>query len=296
MTAIVATNGSVVDAKPEEPKPAGLAQRGPTPLEPSTLGEAWELARWLGKSSIVPDAYRDNPANVLAAIYMGRDLGISPMQAMREIYVVHGRPASSALLKVALVRQSPLCLFWRLVESTGERAVFETQRVGDPAPTKHVYTLEDAKQAGLYPPSKADSNWGKRPKLMLRRRCESELADEVYPDVVKGLRTEDEADEIAASAREMGSVQRVPKTTAPVLPEPAPTVATEPKSPASPKPNLIEDVPPDEIDVFLAELKQVDDLAGMAARAEALASQGHPRRQEVLRALQARKTEIGAKR
>lgn len=176
------------------------------PLAPQSLNDVYELAKQLAASEIIPDSYRKNVPNIIAATMMGNDLGISTMQAMREIYVVYGRPASSALLKVALVRQSPLCKYWRLVESTETQATFETLREGDPEPTRLTYTLEDAKKAGLYPPSKGDSNWGKRPKLMLRRRCESELADEVYPDVVKGLRTEDEAAEMV---RDMGTVQRV---------------------------------------------------------------------------------------
>lgn len=176
------------------------------PLAPQSLNDVYELAKQLAASKIIPEHYQGNVPNIVAAAMMGNDLGISTMQAMREIYVVHGRPASSALLKVALVRQSPICKYWRMVESTEVQATFETLREGDPSPTRLTYMLEDAKKAGLYPPSKGDSNWGKRPKLMLRRRCESELADEVYPDVVKGLRTEDEAAEMV---RDMGPLRRV---------------------------------------------------------------------------------------
>lgn len=188
-----------------ETKAITTAQRV-VPLAPQSLNDVYDLAKQLAASKIIPENYQGNVPNIVAAAMMGNDLGISTMQAMRDIYVVHGRPASSALLKVALVRQSPLCKYWRLVESTETQATFETQREGDPQPTRLTYTLEDAKKAGLYPPTKPDSNWGKRPKLMLRRRCESELADEVYPDVVKGLRTEDEAAEMV---RDMGTAQRV---------------------------------------------------------------------------------------
>lgn len=264
-----ATNGVTTDTKQEQPQQPqsgaqALAQRSPTPLAPTTLGEAWEVARWLAKSTIVPESYRGVPENVLAAIYMGNDLGISPMQAMREIYVVHGRPASSALLKVALVRQSPLCRFWRLVESNDRQATFETQRVGDPEPTRHTYTLEDAKTAGLYP-GKGDSNWGKRPKLMLRRRCESELADEVYPDVVKGLRTEDEVAEIGE--REVHGGRVVSATVAPTIPASPPAAKQpEPVAPEAkpePKRSIIKDESTADnyglrVDAWLSELKQVD--------------------------------------
>lgn len=192
-----------------ETKSITTAQRV-VPLAPQSLNDVYDLAKQLAASKIIPENYQGNVPNIVAAAMMGNDLGISTMQAMREIYVVHGRPASSALLKVALVRQSPLCRYWRMVESTDKQAIFETLRDGDPAPTRHSYTLEDAKRAGLFP-GKPDRNgepsqWSKRTALMLRRRCESELADEVYPDVVKGLRTEDEAAEMV---RDMGTLQRV---------------------------------------------------------------------------------------
>jgi hypothetical protein len=236
-----------VPQKTEEQKQQQAIQRADMtraalPLLPTNLQEAWRVSEALARSSLVPKHYQGDPSNVLAAIYMGVDLGISPMQAMREIYVVEGRPSTSALLKVALVRQSPLCEFWRLVESTDTRAVFETKRIGDPAATRHEYTIDDAKKAGLYP-GKGGSNWDKRPKLMLRRRCESELCDEVYPDVVKGLRTEDEAQEIEAEV-----ISR--KITAPPAPtltevmnaravESAPVAKPEPEK-AAPEPKPAE--------------------------------------------------------
>lgn len=166
-------------------------------LMPTTLDEAWRIATALSKSSLVPPHFQNKPENVLAMIFMANDLGISATQALREIYVVEGKPSSSALLKVALVQQSSACETWDMIESTSTQATFETKRRGRKA-VRLTYTLDDAREAKLLP-AKPGSNWDKRPKLMLRRRCASELADEVYPDVVKGLRTEDEIEEIQAS-------------------------------------------------------------------------------------------------
>lgn len=190
------------DIKKTEAAPSAIG----LPLEPRTAEEASRLAIMMAQSNLVPEAYRGKPENVFVAMMMGRDLGLSTMQAMRGIYVVHGTPAASAMLLVGLVRRSGECMVWRMVESTDTHATIETQRRGDREPTRYTYTVEDAKQAGLLP-AKGDSNWAKRPRTMLRHRAESELARTVYPDVIQGLYTEDEAAELAP--REMGELARV---------------------------------------------------------------------------------------
>lgn len=299
----MSNNGEVQSTSIQKAEQAQVAPVARSmPLVPTNLEEAWRLATALSKSTLVPDAYREQPSNIMTAIMMGADLGISTTQAMREVYVVKGRPSTSALLKVALVLQSPLCEYWQLIESTDTQATFETKRRGAKQPTRHTYTLDEAKKADLYP-GQNDSSWRKRPKLMLRRRCESELADEVYPDVVKGLRTEDEAQEIEREAQ--GSRIFVESTEAPPLPPPEPKASersSEPRAPreivqemaATPesKPAVQETTSasgaPDPVDVFLAELAQaasVKDVDAMSKRAGELAPKGHPRRNDIGKAM-----------
>jgi RecT family len=284
--------------------PKALQVYAPAPLVPSNLDEAWRLSQYMAKSSLVPASYRNQPENVMIAIMMGIDLGISATQAMREVYVVEGRPASSALLKVALVKQSPLCESWDLIESTERQCTIETKRKGG-KPYRHTYTLEDARTAGLYP-GKDSSNWSKRPKLMMRRRCESELADEVYPDVTKGLRTEDEIQEIQEREIQGERVFReVVTTTAPPIPEdpPAPRVveakAVEVVKPEpvpakpreaeavtreGPKAEQIRTEGPDPVDVALTELGMLETMKAVdefGSKLSTLVPKGHPRRQEI---------------
>ena len=89
---------------------------------------------------------------------------------------------------VALVLKSGLAQYFRLVESTDTSCTYETHRKGNPEPTSHTYTIEDAKLAGLL----RNDNWLKIPKPMLRARCSSELGRIDYPDILAGLYTPDE--------------------------------------------------------------------------------------------------------
>ena len=190
-------------AAPELPslqKPA----RAPLAFIPGNMDEAWRTAEYLSKSGILPDALRGKPYDILVTIMTGTELGLSPMAAIRDIYVVKGRGYMSALLKIALVKQSPECEYFRLVESTDKKAVFETKRVGEGV-TRLEYTIEEAKQADLVDRPKGDGksgkdNWEKTPKLMLRRRCGSQLADEVYSDVVRGIHDREDLPEQTVNA------------------------------------------------------------------------------------------------
>ena len=51
--------------------------------------------------SLLPAAYRGNPANVLIAVRLGKAIGIAPAQALYDIYVVNGRPSPSATVHPA---------------------------------------------------------------------------------------------------------------------------------------------------------------------------------------------------
>lgn len=163
------------------------------PFNPSTLAEAVTMAEMLSKASIIPTPLKGKPSDVLVILLHGRELGISPMTALSEIYVVEGKPAASAALKVGLCKAKPtVCEYFRMVESTEKRATFETKRAGDPEPTRLTWTIEQAARANLL----GKTNWKGYPEAMLRSRCESALASLVYPDLVKGLSTQDELEEV----------------------------------------------------------------------------------------------------
>jgi hypothetical protein len=128
------------------------------------------------------------PEEAVVLLLTGRELGLSPMQSLRGIYVVSGRPVLSADLMVAVVRRSGLCASWRTVESTAEACTIETQRAGEEHPTRKTWTMADAKRAQVT----GKGTWSQYPAQMLRHRCAADLAREVYPDVLMGLYDPDE--------------------------------------------------------------------------------------------------------
>jgi len=181
--------GEVVDALPAEDRevmPARVepVMRGTT----MSLDEAMRFADILSNSQLVPRAFAGNPPNILMAILTGAEMGIAPMQSLRSIHVIEGRPTLSAEMMTAAAKSSPACRYFRLVESTDTVAVYETQRTEDPEPTRMSYTIEQARTAGLV----GKGNWKSHPAAMLRARCSASLARAVYPDVLAGIYTVDE--------------------------------------------------------------------------------------------------------
>lgn len=163
--------------------------------DPQTLDEGMRLAEILSRASqVLPVSLRGKPADVLVVLMTGHELGLSPMQSMRSLHVIEGKGVLSSDLLVALAKRSPACAYFRLVESTAERAIYETQRHGEPQPTRMDFTLEEAQRAGLG----AKDNWKKFPAAMLRARAGAALARAVYPDVVAGIYDPDEIPTTAA--------------------------------------------------------------------------------------------------
>lgn len=186
-------------------------------FEPSTLAEALHVSQVLVASRLLPRAIQ-TPEAAFAVIATGRELGLSAMQALRAIHIVEGKPTLSADLMVALVKRSPECSFFRMVESSAERATYETQRRGEPSPTRLSYTIEEARSAG----AATKDNWRKYPAAMLRARASSGLARAVYPDLVLGVYDPDELD-----VRDVTPPSPVTVTVEPVA-APAPTPAPAP--------------------------------------------------------------------
>lgn len=171
---------------PGEPQATAMVLRGPgsqstvvRTLEPTSLGQAFRLSQSIFESRLFPKFA--NPEAVLAVVLLGKAHGLDSIPACCAMNVIKGSPTMSAGMMVGLVKGSPQCDYFMLVESTDERATFETKRHDNPGPTRMTYTMEQAKTAGL-----SGGNYSKNPDDMLRARASSKLARAEYQDVLLG--------------------------------------------------------------------------------------------------------------
>lgn len=182
-------DGAVVNL--EKPKQSFMTLSAAGGLVPTNYEECWRIAETLSKSRLVRKDFQGQPENVMLVLMQGLELGLKPIAALTQIYVVDAVPSLSSKLKLALVRQHPVCEYITCTYSDEKKATFKAKRKDQPHPIELTFTIEEAKAAGLV----GKDNW-KYPKTMLRWRCAGHLIDLEFSDVTGGVRSYDEAREI----------------------------------------------------------------------------------------------------
>ena len=210
------TNGKPADSPVENGQPQAL-QTLPAPavpskvpvslgMAPTSLDEGWRLAQLMAKSSLVPKSFQDRPADVLVAIELGMELGLAPMQALQSIAVINGKPSMYGDGFLAIILASSLCTGHdEYFEVDGQRkdgllaedwkkdstaAVCSFSRRGRRTPIIQKFTVGMAKKAGLLAKS---GPWQEYPDRMLRMRARSWAGRDGFPDLLRGIRTMEEA-------------------------------------------------------------------------------------------------------
>lgn len=192
-------------------------ETGITIITPRSLAEAKELATTLSSARTIPESLQKSPADCMAIIMAGAELGLAPMQSIRALVLIKGKPTLSADAMGALVKsRRDVCEYLLLKHSDAVKATYATKRAGDPEPTTMSFTIDEAKAAGLA----GNDNWRKFPAAMLRARALSAICRAVYPDLLLGVY---DPDELAAEPRDVTPPRASPPTiesTATMLPPP----------------------------------------------------------------------------
>jgi hypothetical protein len=149
-------------------------------LVPASVPEVFRLAESLATSKgFVPAQYIGQPNAIAACILTGAELGMGPMESLREIHVVQGRPTLSAGAMLARAIRSGVRVEW--VCSTSTEATLRLSRDG--SSYEQSWTLEMAKRAGLLGKT---GPWQTYPDAMLRSRCISAAVRAFCPDSIGG--------------------------------------------------------------------------------------------------------------
>lgn len=190
-TTDVKTTGSEIVQ--QKKSPIGFGAQG---VQLASLEEAYRFANAIVASGFAPKGM-EKPEAVLVAIQLGAEIGLTPMAALQNTAVINGRPAIYGDAALALVRSSGL------LESYKEEEIGEAGsdahgyrvtaiRKGNQAAVE-TFTVADAKRAKLW--GKAGP-WSDYPKRMLRFRARGYVLRDLFGDILKGLRTVEEARDI----------------------------------------------------------------------------------------------------
>jgi hypothetical protein len=170
----------------------------------TTLNDDLREAAAMIASGLLP-RHLSRPEQVLIVSRMGRELGIQPLAALRQIAVIDGKPTLGAELLAGLCLTRHPGATWA-VDSSSTACTVTCSRPGSP-PSVFRWTLDDAKTAGLA----GKGPWAKYPRAMLRSRAVSEACRAIFPDVTSGVYT---PEELGADVDEDGTPQ-LPPTPAP---------------------------------------------------------------------------------
>src|SRR3954470_15176805 len=174
---------------------------------PSLLPSAHEykvyldLADQMHKSGFFPAAVK-TPAQALAIMLTGREIGVPPMMALRMIHVIDGKPGMSAELMLARFKRAGGKFEW--VATDARIATISMCPPGSSRWTPFTFTIEEAKAAEVT----GKANWKKYPAAMLRARVATLAVRAVAPEVSAGFY---DADELGAETNEAGEIEAWPE-------------------------------------------------------------------------------------
>lgn len=215
----VATSTKV--AVPKQPPP-GIALR--------SLEDVVGIATLMFKGGVMPPGI-DRPEKLAVLILAGLDVGLTPTQAAGSIMLTAGKPAIYGDGALALVRVSGLLeSIDEQVTGTGDdrRGTCKVKRKGEQERT-FTFSMGEAKRAGLIERAKDKGPWATYPDRMLIMRARGYALRDVFPDVLRGLVTAEEA--MDASASPPAQPQKYEVVSVAVMadePGPKPVAASQP--------------------------------------------------------------------
>jgi hypothetical protein len=142
---------------------------------------AAEIARPLSQTAFVPEAYQGKPGDAAAAILVGAEVGLSPMQALQGIYVIKGKPAMYARTLMAIVLAAGHEVWTE--KATANTAVVKGRRRGSERVETSEWTIARAREAGYTNNAKYKTD----PESMLLARAQAELCRRLAPDAILGM-------------------------------------------------------------------------------------------------------------
>lgn len=168
----------------------------------TNMREAFNLARTMCQAEIIPDVYKNRPADCMIAIDMANRMGVSPLMVMQSLYVVKGKPSWSGQACMSFIQANPNFtdvkpIYVGDVGSPERGCYISAKRISDGSEVKGVtVTIEMAQKEGWT----KNSKWVNMPDLMLAYRASSFFARVYCPQILMGVSVEGEIEDISAKS------------------------------------------------------------------------------------------------
>jgi hypothetical protein len=210
-------------------------------FDPAKFDHCQRVATMLSKSNIVPEHFQNNVANCFIALQMATRMGMEPLAFMQKSFVLKGKPGIEAQIGIAALNNSGLIKGRISYDLSGEGQNRKcTASVVDASTGERFEFSITVGQATSVGAASTNPNWKALPDLMLRYRSATYLIRTHYPDVLMGLYTKDELEDmvdVSPSKRPYKHEER------PEVLEAIPTIAPEirPEEPVAKEPIATEE-------------------------------------------------------
>jgi len=160
---------------------------GPSGMVIKSVEQGMALAKYLVDGGAAPKGW--TPAQVFLAMQAGLEHGLGHTGGLQSFVVINSMPSWKGQAAVGKIRASKVLVPGSLKfgceddpdAPAQKRGWCEGQRIGDPTPTRRVFTQRDAVKAGLW---SAGNNWSKFPERMLMWRAVGFLTKDLFADVL----------------------------------------------------------------------------------------------------------------
>ncbi len=167
-------------------------------LDTKKFNQLYRVANMFASSQLVPEHYRNKPADCFIALQMAMRMRCEPVAFMQGTYVVHGKPGMEAKLAIALINsrgpfEGPVQ--WKLEGSGDDRkctAYAKHKLTGQVC--QAVVSMDMAKKEGWV--GKTGSKWKTMPDIMLQYRSATFLGRLHCPEVLYGMQTVEEIKDV----------------------------------------------------------------------------------------------------
>lgn len=205
-------------------------------------------AQELANAQLLPREFQKQPGNILYAIEVARDLNISPIAAIRGMYVVGGRVGFQSHFMLAMANRAgvfPQGISYSVVGEGDNLSVKASAKLKNGSLAEEIVTMRMARAEG----------WTRNPKYttmpvqMLKKRAVRMLIDNYCPEVMcgMGVGSEDD-DEPQTPTQNLTPAQNLDKLKASLAtakPTPPPiAVPAAPPVPSEPTPKQPETAEP----------------------------------------------------
>lgn len=148
--------------------------------QPVSLGGGSDPRALDALARVVAEAKGCNKQSALLSMALAESVGLSLGQCINDVHVINGKPTLSANAQLMLARRAGVRTRW--VRHDADVAHLRLWLPGDPEPVDEVFTMDDARSAGLL----GNATWKKFPRNMLVARCAANAVRFHCPEVLGG--------------------------------------------------------------------------------------------------------------